>query len=345
MDIEIISSESVKLAQNEAHRLLEKTDKFNTNSHTREQISARIPEVGGLVHVKPDRHPTEFIHWVHLITQSRQIPPNAWHIFELSPAIISVIRDATRIWAIKGGISKSSSEEVIDRFPRATKAGVPIETVLSPENRWFLRLEYCSAKDSDYVEPESGIRGCVTSKESIANILCSSSRALGASELFKRNPDSPEQIYLLPWDDSMDPRREYRVFCPPLQNRVTAVSQYSWFQPFELDTSEDIAIRADRVVRGITEIHQQILKHAEETMESSIREKLNTEGFVFDVLETQDGKVQLIELNPFGAMSGCGSCLYHWIEDAEVIYGQRDRIEFRIMRHTEAKEEAKEEAK
>lgn len=37
-------------------------------------------------------------------------------------------------------------------------------------------------------------------------------------------------------------------------------------------------------------------------------------------------------MNPFGAMSGCGSSLFHWIKDARVLYGfgGAEEVEFRV---------------
>ena len=60
-------------------------------------------------------------------------------------------------------------------------------------------------------------------------------------------------------------------------------------------------------------------------------EVLRKRGFVFDVYgdpRTQD--VRLIELNDFGTMSGCGACLFHWIQDARVMYGVSEGIEVRV---------------
>jgi hypothetical protein len=31
--------------------------------------------------------------------------------------------------------------------------------------------------------------------------------------------------------------------------------------------------------------------------------------------------VQLVEINPFGALSGCGACLFNWVMDRKVLYG------------------------
>lgn len=79
-------------------------------------------------------------------------------------------------------------------------------------------------------------------------------------------------------------------------------------------------------MKGAEAIHAQIMAH------SMMTDSLRTRGFSFDVLEEDgaDGDIQLIELNHFGAMSGCGSCLFHWIRDARVLYGLENGIEFRV---------------
>ncbi len=38
-------------------------------------------------------------------------------------------------------------------------------------------------------------------------------------------------------------------------------------------------------------------------------------------------EVWLIEPTDFGTMSGCGACLFHWIQDARVMYGVSEGIE------------------
>jgi hypothetical protein len=61
-----------------------------------------------------------------------------------------------------------------------------------------------------------------------------------------------------------------------------------------------------------------------------ILKRLRTEGFVFDIFQAANGEMQLLEINPFGAMSGCGSCLFHWIEDADMLYGASQEVEVRL---------------
>lgn len=58
---------------------------------------------------------------------------------------------------------------------------------------------------------------------------------------------------------------------------------------------------------------------------------MKRDGIVFDVAYTLGGEVQLVEVNPYGAMSGCGSCVFDWIGDARVLYGMEGEIEVRIV--------------
>ena len=62
-----------------------------------------------------------------------------------------------------------------------------------------------------------------------------------------------------------------------------------------------------------------------------VLKRLRRDGFVFDVLETPDGDVQLVELNMFGPLSGCGSCLFEWITNSEVLYGEKEGVVLRVV--------------
>jgi hypothetical protein len=33
-----------------------------------------------------------------------------------------------------------------------------------------------------------------------------------------------------------------------------------------------------------------------------------------------------VEINPFGAMSGCGACLFNWVIDGRILYGMEERV-------------------
>lgn len=57
------------------------------------------------------------------------------------------------------------------------------------------------------------------------------------------------------------------------------------------------------------------------------------QGMSFDLLYDEDTRtVELVELNPFGVRSPCGSCLFQWIRDREVLYDENEKetVEFRV---------------
>jgi hypothetical protein len=58
------------------------------------------------------------------------------------------------------------------------------------------------------------------------------------------------------------------------------------------------------------------------------------QGFTFDVLWDAEERCELIELNSFGTRSGCGTCLFHWLRDGDLLYGKKlgenGEVEFRI---------------
>jgi hypothetical protein len=57
------------------------------------------------------------------------------------------------------------------------------------------------------------------------------------------------------------------------------------------------------------------------------------QGFTFDVAFDRDNNsTKLVEVNPFGVRSPCGSCLFHWIRDRQLLEGRAtDReLEFRV---------------
>jgi hypothetical protein len=54
------------------------------------------------------------------------------------------------------------------------------------------------------------------------------------------------------------------------------------------------------------------------------------QGFSFDLFYDEDSETcELVELNTFGVRSGCGSCLFQWVEDRGVLYGEEEP-EFRV---------------
>lgn len=116
--------------------------------------------------------------------------------------------------------------------------------------------------------------------------------------------------------------------------RITAISQYRWHAPYHRPSLISAQADATKALTAAHSIHARIISHATSLEplpdSTSVLQKLLSEGFVFDIFEAPNGEMQLLEINPFGAMSGCGSCLFHWIEDARVMYGKQERVEVRL---------------
>ena len=53
------------------------------------------------------------------------------------------------------------------------------------------------------------------------------------------------------------------------------------------------------------------------------------ENFVVDIVLDYEGKVWVVELNPFGELAG--SCLFSWVTDRELLLNEEGRYEFRIQ--------------
>ena len=112
------------------------------------------------------------------------------------------------------------------------------------------------------------------------------------------------------------------------------MSQYCWHNAWAgKNESETLSQTLEKVAKGVEEIHAKIMEHAEILKKEGrawVIEKLESEGFTFDVFDTGE-EVQLVEVNPYGAMSGCGSCFFHWIRDAKLLYGRQEKVEVRVV--------------
>lgn len=172
----------------------------------------------------------------------------------------------------------------------------------------------------------------MTSIEQIWQRIATSDRALtGIKDL--RQAGVEMKLFLLPWNERIRPEHEYRGFCAPNGGKVTAVSQYRWFQPWVHlgESTTETETKAASVLEGVLDIHQRLMRHP------AVSElKLKDTGFTFDVAEV-DKRIVLVELNDFGATTGCRSCLYHWLDDAKLLYGRssntaaRSSVDFRVL--------------
>ena len=217
------------------------------------------------------------------------------------------------------------------------------DKIIFPPEGLFMRLNACSAKDG--VKDTDRRTAALHSVKSLLLRLLTSTRANNAIEECVKNAE-PLELFLLPYDRYFHPKNEYRVFCRPGDLKITAISQYRWHQPWRLaDWPKVIQTpQVQGVLKGARDLRRQILATLNDeagpwtgTKEKQIFVK---QGFTFDLLYTakrdkQDGKVgfacELVELNVFGARSNCGACLFNWVRDWKILYGEEgSRSEFRV---------------
>lgn len=122
------------------------------------------------------------------------------------------------------------------------------------------------------------------------------------------------------------------VLCRLLRALMTA-DQGWWLRVSITGTgrSQPLLLSLDTVDVALTsaeEILGQILSTA--TTRGTLQE-LKAWGFTFDIVIKRGGRVQLVEVNPFGVDSRCGSCLFHWIDDAKLLYGGKNGIEVSLL--------------
>ncbi|KAJ7916886.1 hypothetical protein B0H13DRAFT_1996823 [Mycena leptocephala] len=290
MWLNLISSATV------SQSIAEKTELFNTSfldpALLPPSLATRIPTA------LPDPRATFYGRWIDLIVRLRNIDPNVVRTLTLTPYYAKTLLTASTVAMLTGKISNLHKDDLLDPSPFDHLFPKPAASEASPP-RYFARYDAASPKDSPLDAP-------LTSPSAVVAQLATSQRSHNSlSDALAL--DSPIHIYFMPWDETMDTRREYPI--QPAAQRVTAMNH---------------------LLEGIARIHGEIMVYS---VENGTKESFDKEGFVFDVYVHRDagmGEVQLLELNPFGIASGCGSCLFNWVTDAETLYGNKEEIEVRL---------------
>ena len=322
-DLSVVPFQKVKDAIDEAKNELVMTREYNTAHHSRHEITAVVPEIAHDRVTEPIGH---YEDWIELIAESQGI--SQVHTFLLPRYLVRMLLDAYAVYYSGRDIKRPMMDEILELWPAHTSTGLTISQVFDSAD-WFLRLNMCSPKDSEE-------RGSVSELEQVVCRLCTSARAATEFQIALQDViHKPVKLFLIPWNPHMDPAREYRVFCPPPATRIAAISQYRWWSrlPVSASGTSDLETKAASILHATTGLHMKIMSHANNWStlgRPEVEARLRRQGFVFDVLELHDGTFQLVELNNFGATTGCGSCLFHWIDDARTLYGQNEKIEFRV---------------
>jgi hypothetical protein len=211
-----------------------------------------------------------------------------------------------------------------------------------PPEGLFLRLDACSPKDGAgpaVLRSVAEVVGKVVTSVRARNAMVrwvggwgSAAAGEGAAEEGEEvTREGGLELFFLPFDARMAAEREYRVFCAPGDGRIAGVSQYRWYKPWRFrglgEQAQEKVVRA--ILEGAEAVRGLILEEVERRDDAEDRLMME-QGFSFDLFYDEDtDRCSLVELNTFGVRSACGSCLFQWVDDRKVLYGEEE-AEFRV---------------
>ncbi|KAF1849812.1 uncharacterized protein K460DRAFT_390464 [Cucurbitaria berberidis CBS 394.84] len=318
---------AIKATQDSSHPS-SRSQRFSTADHSREEILPIVPETPTFKHEPPPWKPYGYTLWHRLVARSQSMTD--YHEVTIPSFLYEDLMTCHSAWVSSGRIHTSLLNEVIETW-QSTKSGKKLMPLLDGTKKWFIRLDQMSPKDS----PVSGKLPSST-MEDVLTKLCTSMRAYGCLQREEQDAKKEERemvlkLVLNPWDEGMDPGREFRVFVPPPAARgekinaellaVSAISQYRWPYVFEAPWGWSLERIAELVQDGAQKVLDEIVVYTFTELDEEIRGLLLKHGFSFDIALQENGRVQLVEINPFGAQSGCGACLFNWVLDGKVLYG------------------------
>lgn len=304
----------IDFEQVSADCLDESSFKFNTAFHDIDPVTKYAKS--------PLEAPYSFGRWLPTILKTRNLDPSVVQVVQLPQAQARLFLTASATSIITGELNRAFEEDLREEFfPSFSSLTYPPEGL-------FMRLDGCSPKDGRQRRPGVSSLHCV---EDIVLRLTTSQRAQNDIRHSLRSNPLTVDIIFLPFNHSMTADHEYRVYCSPGNGAITAISQYRWHKPWALSTmpETDRRMHLEKIWSGVSSIHRQI--HYDLNPLPAEEVLLLRQGFTFDVFyNIHTGTSELVELNVFGATSGCGSCLFHWLDDSKLLYGDGSEIEARV---------------
>lgn len=296
--------------------------RYNSVSVTAEEVAnlRKIMPVNTPL-TAPPREIYSFSYFAALVRQTQNILSEDQHTLALPLRLAVEMLSIQNSYHITGIISETAIQGIEDALSSLMRP-----EILNHNKRYFVRLDDCSPKDSENTEmPISSLRQLVL-------CLLTSNRARGDFEAHVME-NRRVHIYLHAWDEDIAEGVEFRCFVPPVAHlddkkpRMVAMSQYHWHRSFPVAAFEPRET-VEVALTSAEEILKQILSTA---ISLGIIGELKIWGFTFDIVVKRSERVQLVEVNPFGVNSGCGSCLFHWTDDAKLLYGGRKGVEVRLL--------------
>ena len=320
------SKHSLKLSSKEAPKLTrpvkvvlahpiqvqEYPDLYNSSHHS----ITELPYEQQAREESPIDKAAHFGNWSRTIAVSARHTHHDIHVLTVPNDVAQDLIDISSIASLCDKLRKEHLHETIHDFLFSQ-----LSDISPPTPGWFLRLDALAPRDA-----EGRISPVRTCKDIMHRLSTCRRTTLALTTLLIL--EQPIFMYLLPYNPSMDPARQFRVFCPP-GGHISAVSQYHWCKPLKWWPYKG---ELEAITAYIQSLHRDILDG-----EHDLTPELVEKGFAFDVLydpHCRDNPVQLIKLKAFGALSDTGGCLFHWILDQYILYAKEEEepIVFAISR-------------
>ncbi len=184
--------------------------------------------------------------------------------------------------------------------------------------KYFVRTDYCSLKDGYY-----GNIGFDSNEKILLNLI-TSKRINFILNMLKNKNLTEINIYYCSWDYNYENKYEFRIFWH--KGKITAISQYIWFEDFY-----DIYHNIEDYTNEIIAFCQQNTTKINKLYESC------TIDVILVIDESQNVVVKLIEFGPFGKETPVGSCLFHWLNDNDLLINDKGDIYVRYVTLTQFK--------
>ncbi|KAI0880477.1 uncharacterized protein GGS22DRAFT_174962 [Annulohypoxylon maeteangense] len=305
----------------------------------------------------PSELPYSYKRWLAIYIGNRSLRNSDLQVVSIPNSQIRFLLGVASTSVPRGKINEEYRSDLNDKI-------LPLFIDLKfPEKGLFMRIESCSANDAVQINPggalhtvDQAITQLLTSKKVFDALMSSRFQERTERLYYYGSPVLPErrhasfertisrreplEIFFLPFDDRIKPERIYRVFCPPgwrfrkWRPQMTAISQKYWKQPWICSsgiTKTQMMERARRIVKGCDDARKLILEHID--VDDKLDLCLLHQGLVLDVFIDEESDTSfIIKMKVFGMMSSCGSCLFEWGRDREILNreGKDDVREFRV---------------
>jgi hypothetical protein len=222
---------------------------------------------------------------------------SSWTPLQLSARTLNILKRFNEASWKCGRLSttKDNFDELWSCVPELSASGL-----FDKGHRWFFRFAHNSPRDGAPPYP-------VLSEYDVLEKIATSGRATHALRAGNNT------LYFKSFRDDIDVDNELRVFIH--ERRITAISTYvsdpTKFTLMSEGELECVAQNVHNFWRNLT-----------------VRDRLPN-SYTMDVHISGD-RVELIEFNSFGYWLAAGSCLFDWIDDYAVLYGDGENVVFRV---------------